>query len=271
MNYIEILTQEEKAIICSIITGREFKELFKRKEQEFSKIQKGFRAKSLNENLALSIAITNVDKPFITGWVNIRVDSWLKEIHDNIEMLKTEGSTSDIALATTMVDSVFGSNVDLYLKLSGEEMDEENRSKLHKNMELIKFERAINAEVADRTKAMEQEKESLKISLTAAQEKITELRAAPTTIIIDDADYLAQYDDTDMSVLPSAGSDETVSLCGVISDYNGLKWLIRYADLSHNGHYHLFRKNEEIPPYFANRDKMLLRLLSLQSHQTLMI
>lgn len=291
MNYIEILTQEEKAIICSIITGREFKELFKRKEQEFSKIQKGFRAKSLNENLALSIAITNVDKPFITGWVNIRVDSWLKEIHDNIEMLKTEGSTSDIALATTMVDSVFGSNVDLYLKLSGEEMDEENRSKLHKNMELIKFERAINAEVADRTKAMEeenqrllaqaeasqqradimqaeyerriqemeQEKESLKISLTAAQEKITELRAAPTTIIIDDADYLAQYDDTDMSVLPSAGSDETVSLCGVISDYNGLKWLIRYADLSHNGHYHLFRKNEEIPPYFANRDKIFYK------------
>lgn len=49
MNYIDLLTQEEKPILCRIITGRDFKELFKRNEQEFSKIRKGFRAKSLTE------------------------------------------------------------------------------------------------------------------------------------------------------------------------------------------------------------------------------
>ena len=42
MNYIDLLTQEEKPILCRIITGRDFKELFKRNEQEFSKIRKGF-------------------------------------------------------------------------------------------------------------------------------------------------------------------------------------------------------------------------------------
>ena len=65
MNYIGLLTKEEKSILCEIITGKEFKELFKRNEQEFSKIRKGFRAKSLTEQHALSIAISNIDKPFI--------------------------------------------------------------------------------------------------------------------------------------------------------------------------------------------------------------
>ena len=40
MNYIGLLTKEEKSTLCEIITGKEFKELFKRNEQEFSKIQK---------------------------------------------------------------------------------------------------------------------------------------------------------------------------------------------------------------------------------------
>ena len=119
MNYIDLLTQEEKPILCRIVTGRDFKELFKRNEQEFSKIRKGFRAKSLTEQQALSIAIVNVDKPFIAMWVNTRVDIWLKEIQENIEELEEEGSTHDIALASTMLDSVFANNVDLSLKLAG--------------------------------------------------------------------------------------------------------------------------------------------------------
>lgn len=49
MNYIEHLTKEEKSTLCEIITGKQFKELFKHYEQEFVKIQKGFRAKSLKE------------------------------------------------------------------------------------------------------------------------------------------------------------------------------------------------------------------------------
>ena len=64
MNYIGLLTKEEKSTLCEIITGKEFKELFKRNEQEFSKIQKGFRAKSLTEQHALSIAITNISCRF---------------------------------------------------------------------------------------------------------------------------------------------------------------------------------------------------------------
>ena len=48
MNYIDLLTQEEKPILCRIITGRDFKELFKRNEQEFSKIRKGFKSQIID-------------------------------------------------------------------------------------------------------------------------------------------------------------------------------------------------------------------------------
>lgn len=291
MNYIEILTQEEKSILCGIIPGGYFKEHFKKNEQEFSKIWKGFRAKSLGENLACTIAMKNVDTPFITWCVNGWIDSRLQEIRENIDRLEADGSTHDIALATTMINSVFHQHVDLYLKLSGETMDEEGRSKLRENMEHIRVERAISAEVANRTKAIEEErqrlhaqieamqknadlaqaeytrkiqeiereKEALQASLTEAQEKVAELKAAPPPAENEDADFLAQYDDTDSSLLPVVGSEEIVSLCGVISDHNEKKWLIRYADLSYDGHYDLFRRNEDAPPYFTNRDKIFYK------------
>lgn len=74
MNYIGLLTKEEKSTLCEIITGKEFKELFKRNEQEFAKVQKGFRAKSLTEQHALSIAISITD--------------FSQKYHDNITFLE---------------------------------------------------------------------------------------------------------------------------------------------------------------------------------------
>ena len=291
MNYIDLLTHEEKTILCEIITGKEFRELFKRNEQEFSKIRKGFRAKSLTEQYALSIAIANIDKPFIAIWVNARVTIWLKEIQDNIEKQEKEGLEHDVAFATTMIDSFFANNVDLYLKLTGQALGVDAQAKLQARMDYVKAERARAAEVADRIKAIEeenshltdqieatqqrmdaikteyeqkiqkieQEKNALASLLSEAQEKISELQTVPTTFNSDDADYLALFDDTDLSVLPSVSSDEIISLCGVISDYNGQKWLIRHADLNHDGHFHVFYKSDGVPPYFTNRDKIFYK------------
>lgn len=288
MDYIDLLTQEEKSILCGIITGKDFKELFKRNEQEFSKIRKGFRAKSLTEQHALSIAIANVDKPFIAMWVNARVEHWLKEIQENIAELEGEGLSHGAALATTMLDSFFVNNVDLYFKLTGNPLDTNACSNLYERMEDIKSERARNAETADRIRNMEEEnrrlsdqveaaqrnidaikteceervqkieqnKNELASLLAEAQAKITELQTAPSAFKSDDADYLAQFDDTDTSMLPSTSTDEIVSLCCTTTDYNGQKWLIRYADLNNNGRYYIFQKNEDLPPYFTNRDKI---------------
>lgn len=291
MNYIGLLTKEEKSALCEIITGKEFKELFKRNEQEFSKIQKGFRAKSLTEQHALLIAITHIDNPFIAMWVNMRVEHWLKEIEENIAKLEGEGFSHGAALATTMLDSFFVNNVELYFKLTGASLDTDACSNLYERMEDIKSERARNAETSNRIQAMEEEnqrlsnqveeaqhsinaikteceekiqeieqdKNQLASLLAEAQAKISELQTAPSTFASDDADYLARFDDTDASILPSDNADEIVSLCGVISDYNGQKWLIRYADLNSNGRYDIFLKNEDVPPYFTNRDKIFYK------------
>ena len=291
MNYIGLLTKEEKSTLCEIITGKEFKELFKRNEQEFAKVQKGFRAKSLTEQHALSIAITNIDKPFIATWVNMRVEHWLKEIEENIAKLEGEGLSHGAALATTMLDSFFVNNVELYFKLTGAPLDTDACSNLYERMEDIKSERARNVETSNRIRSMEEEnqrlsnqveesqhsinaikaecekkiqeieqdKNQLASLLAEAQAKISELQTAPSAFASDDADYLAQFDDTDASILPSDNADEIVSLCSVVSDYNGQKWLIRYADLNNNGHYYIFHRNEDIPPYFTNRDKIFYK------------
>lgn len=291
MNYIDLLTQEEKSSLCGIISGRGFKELFKRNEQEFSKIRKGFRAKSLTEQHALSIAIANIDAPFIAMWVNMRVDTWLKEIQENMKKLEGEGLNHEVALVTTILDSVFADHVDLYFKLVGKALSEDTRSYLHIRMESIKAERVRNAEVSDHIKVLEEEKhrlvdqleaaqqginaikaeyeqrkqeikqerDKLESLLVEAQEKIADLQSPPTSIESDDADHLARFDDTDTSVLPLITSEEIVSLCGIISDYNGQKWLIRYADLSYDGRYHIFRRREDAPPYFTNRDKIFYK------------
>ena len=291
MNYIGDLTKEEKSILCEIITGKEFKELFKRNEQEFAKVQKGFRAKSLTEQHALSIAIAHIDTPFIAMWVNTMVESWQKEIKENIAKLEENGFSYGDALATTMLDSFFYNNVELYFKMIGSPLDADACSSLYERMENIKSEREKDAEIADRIKAMEEENRRLSDQVEAAQHDIdavkieceervqaieqdkiklsslleeakatiSELQTAPRDFESDDADYLAQFDDTDTSILPSVNTEEIVSLCGTISDYSGQKWLMRYADLNTNGHYYIFHRNEDIPPYFANREKIFYK------------
>ncbi len=288
MNYIDLLNQEEKSTLCSIIGGRDFRELFKRNEKEFSKIKKGFRAKSLTDAAALSTAVVNIDKPFIAMAINIKVDNWLKEIKDNIGKLESEGATYEIALASTMIDSFFVNNIKLYFKLIDQPLDVETYTKFLERMEHTKAERVKNSEMADRVKTLEkekihlleqvettqksieaikaeyeqrikiieQDKKTLETLITETQKKLSELQTAPSGEKSYGAEYLSSFDDNNSSVLPPLSSDEIVSLCGIITDHNGQKFLIRHADLSHSGQYHIFRKNEEIPPFFTNRDKL---------------
>ena len=60
MDYIRNLSREEKIILCKMITGGNFRELFKKNEREFSKIQTGFRAKTLSDTHALSIKVASL-------------------------------------------------------------------------------------------------------------------------------------------------------------------------------------------------------------------
>lgn len=232
MNYINLLTQEEKYILCEIITGKKFKELFKENESDFTKIRKGFRAKTLTEQEALSIAKLNVNKPFIAMFVNNVVDNCLKDIKKNIERFETKGSTYDVALATAVLDSAFADNVNIYFKLVGKDLDIDSCYKLCKKMMSIKFERVISIEVDNRIKdieeenrrllnqievaqqsiggikseyeqkikEIEQDKNTLEILLSEERAKVTELQTSSSVFKNDDEYYLKQFDDTKTSI-----------------------------------------------------------------------
>ncbi|MCD8345414.1 MAG: hypothetical protein LUC38_05580 [Oscillospiraceae bacterium] len=286
MNYIEGLTKEEKIALCEIVSGERFKELFKSNEKEFSKIVNGFRAKGLTDTLALNFAITNVDKPFVSGFINFMVEQWLNKIEADTDNFECENMEHKEALASALLDSEFAEDVDLYLKISGLSLSERERIQLSESMKRIRHEREKDAETAERIKAIEdeknrlaeqlesaqkgidalksdyeqklgqaqEEKSSLEVALTEARKQISEMQAVPEQEASSEREQLARYDDTIPSAIPSIHSEETVSLCSATTDYNDQKRLIRCADLTHDGCYHIFRSNTEVSPYFDNRD-----------------
>ena len=289
MNYMDLLTSEEKSILCELITGKEFRELFKKNEKAFHKIQKGFSAKKLKDNLALSIAKANVDDPFIKTWVNILVDHWLHEMEDAIKKFEENGSSHSAAVATTLVDSHFANNIDLYFKLLEKPLTADACSILYERMEDIKTERvkqdeniefikgikkenqrlseqieeiqrnmdAVKVECEKHIQEVEHSKTELTSMLEAAQAKITELETTPNSFsfVRDDARYLSQLDDTNESILPPEDTNNIWSLCSIISTHKG-PMLMRHADLNSDGRYTIFHQNKDIPPYFKNRDKI---------------
>ena len=286
MNYIDDLTQDEKVELCTIISGRWFRELFKSNEQEFTKLRKGFRAKSLTEDAALSTAIANVDKPFIMFFIRKMADEWLDEISENTKKLEKEGVAHDNAVASALLDSELVDNVRLYLKLAGQASDEEACSKLVGLMGDMKRRRAKDAETAEKMKSIEEENQRLSAQCEDVSQRISELQteyeqrikileqeketlvseldkaqerqAISETVLSNRADELAAFDDTNVSVLPSENNGEIVSVCRVFTDYNGKKWLMRCADLSHDGEYQIFQRERTLPPYFTNRDRLFL-------------
>lgn len=291
MNYIENLTQEEQEILCELITGNAFKILFVKNEQLFSKIQKGFRAKSVSEKQALKLAKSNIGKPFIADFINYQVNRWLQEISEHIENLEREGIEHDNAVAETMIDSVFSDNINLYFRLVGKEHEVDDKEALLEKMKQVEADRKKRAEEEEHQKAIEEkerqisdqkqefeqekialrkeyeqrienlarENERLQTSLEEAQKQIAELQSVQNASIIIDPDYIAQFDDTNSSLLPTIDSNEIYSLCCVFADHSDQPWLMRYADLGSDGEYHIFHRDEDKLPFFKNRDKLFYK------------
>lgn len=158
-NYIALLKKEEKETLCEIITGQEFKSLFISNEREFSKIQPGFRAKTLGEQRALSIAKAHVQNPFIAMWINLKVERWLNEIQENIDKLEKEEVAHDIALANTLLDSVFHNNIPLYFKLIEQPLDVRLLSKIYGEMMSLKCERIKSVGKEEYNKLLEEKQQ----------------------------------------------------------------------------------------------------------------
>lgn len=107
----------------------------------------------------------------------MRVEHWLKEIEENIAKLEGEGLSHGAALATTMLDSFFVNNVELYFKLTGAPLDTDACSNLYERMEDIKSERARNVETSNRIRSMEEENQRLSNQVEESQHSINAIKA----------------------------------------------------------------------------------------------
>ena len=293
MDYMAILSDDEIEILCKIIGGKGFKKLFNKNAKEFSKIKPGFRANGLTDVDLISIAVKNKDKPFIYTFVNQQTETWMTEITASIEKMEQSSVDKDDIVAGSLINSAFSENVELYFKIAGKQVshdyldmikrkmwkirnDKENASTLEGNASELKTENerlkvqissleqyieTVRAEYAATIENCEQEKTKLETALINTQEEVKRLQLPPvlTSPEIDDYESRVQFDDTRNDTLPSIGSDQLVSLCEVTVDHNEQKSLIRHADLNFKGQLELFQKNEEISPYFGNRDRLFFK------------
>lgn len=294
MNYIGLLSKDEIKALCQIIGGKNFKLLFKKNPKEFSKIKKGFRADSLPDAEAESIAANNKDKLFIFTFINGRTEKWMKEIADHLAKLKQEDIArgDDDILAETLVGSFFSEQIELYFKLTQLPCSDNFLEKIKLKMEGVRSNRKkelvqkessvldtkieqLTAQISrlekDLKSAQEEHKQAkanLEVALLEAQEKLEHLQT-PTLVVsseMDDYDLRVKFDDIKNDVLSLiSSSEEYISLCEVKLDFkNEEKILIRYADINKEGQFELFQRNKELPPYFKNRDKIYSKNIPIE-------
>lgn len=162
-NYIRYLPQKDRQTLCELFGSKNFKDFFKDNEWVLSEIDEEISAKSLTKQQALNIAISNTENSYISNEINKFVDFWLTSVKKDTEELEGKEVPPDIALAMAILDSLFSYNVDLYLKLTKSYLNKDKaaRNKLHEIVEIIRFERTRNSEIADRIKSKEEENRQL--------------------------------------------------------------------------------------------------------------
>lgn len=285
MNYISLLTQDEIAILCNIISGKNFRKLFQKNSKDFAMIKPGFRPNSISEKDAVALGIKYIEKPFICSFVNASVENLLEEVDELYANMRLQGRDEDEAMARTLSESAFSNNLSLYFKLIKKGDDERNIAKLRKYMadkatpvsdeescdnnepenihkQQKKSEEQLNV-YEDQLQSLKDAKASVEKDLADAQIKIQRLQQDKQEMEAELTDFRARikYDDTEEVPVTIESHDfDYISLCEVSQpDYNGQVWLNRLADIRKNGTIEVFYEDENMPNYFGNRTRIFFK------------
>lgn len=290
MDYISLVSVEEQLTICDLIGGQLFRNLFIENSKIFNKIKPGFRANKLTDIAALETAKRAIHNVFIRNHINLWIDSAMHDISNCILNFESQGKSHYEALASTLIDSFFINHISLYIKLSGEEVSEEQLKYITESIKKEQEEREKASDAENKISELKQEVKNLQEQLKHVQqaweddcahkdqiiseyeqknaELIKQLNAATnkiskiesmerlTSTEISDNQQLILFEDTAPVGLPMPGSEYIVSLCEVYVNYSGSVRLIRRADVDNKGKLSLFYKDETKPPLFENRDKL---------------
>lgn len=290
MDYTSLISNEEQLRVCDLMGGLWFKECFKYNSKIFNKIKPGFRVNKLTEASALATAKNNYKNDFIVNQINLWIGSELDQIQKSISEIENKGKTHDEAIALALFDSVFIDDLSIYLKLSCEDSSEERIKRIKSLIENEQSERDKSNDLQTKISDYEQEIETLKNKLSEVEKKYSDVcternqivsnytqqnnelvakieslnseisnmksRSILSAVETSDEQQRLSFEDKAPSELPLDDSEETVSLCEVYTDFTGSIWLNRYADIDNIGQIMAFHKNDFLPPYFSNRDKL---------------
>ena len=264
MNYISLLTQDEIAILCNIISGKNFRKLFQKNSKDFAMIKPGFRPNSISEKDAVALGIKYIEKPFICSFVNASVENLLEEVDELYANMCLQGEDEDEAMARTLSESAFSNNLSLYFKLIKKGDDERNIAKLRKYM-ADKATPVSDEEPCNDSESVNL-REQLKISeeqLNVCKNQLQSLKEANASMEQELAGFRVriQYDDTEEVPATIESHDfDYISLCEVSEpDYTGQVWLNRLADIRKNGTIEVFYEDVNMPKYFGNRSRIFFK------------
>lgn len=288
MNYIYLLSNNELIEICQLMTGKAFRELYKKNSKEFSTMKRGFRPNSMSNEDAINTAVLYKEKRFISDAINKQIEKWLIDADKELSLQETTAENPDLAMAKMLKSTPFSENIKLYFLLKESDVDEQYISKIEslmmrdtvqdtavdkgeKNAESTQDENTVKIdelskklkEEAERhseeMNMLRKEKEQLSQQIQSATDEVKTLQRINQEKEEELIDLRAriEYDDYEEIEEILERSVDYISLCEVTEpDYNGQIWLTRLADISKNGVVEKFYLNEDLPWYFSNRPRI---------------
>jgi len=288
MNYIGVLNEDELTRLCNIVGPRFLKLHYRKNSKEFAKIKPGFRPTSLSDDAAIALAVKNSNKSFISSFLNFEIKHWFEEIDEFLQDQKRNGIPDDEAFINMLSKSVYCDDVSLYCKLSGKELSEKDLANLQKlvSEEVNRIEKEsiqtvyndeeenLKHEVKRLTKLLNDSKHELYKVNEDNERHVQELIKEKEDLIekckkvseendnlriqIEDYHKREVYSDSGVSTELSVNENEHISLCCVNNEfYDDKIWLTRLADISENGQVIPFVFNDDLPPRFENRERLI--------------
>ena len=169
-NYIDNLTDDELYFVCSRIGGRNLRDLYQKNGSRFNKYKPGFRPSSLSNEEAYNFACTNRGVSFVASFINMFIDSWLREINESKKAAIRNGDSELTSVVKTLTESVFDEKPYLYFKLAEYELSAEPTELLCYTVKLEAKNKALSSAAED-IKRLEEIRETL------SQKYAEELRA----------------------------------------------------------------------------------------------
>lgn len=291
---ISELSQEELKYICGRIPPAQTRLYFQKHPKEFAKIRPGFRAEKLSDADTISALVKNINKPFVSSFIELFVSDWLRQIQGNLDRLEGEGLSAGEALLKTMPESVFCDNLELYFKITEEDVDEKYimlfRDALSFTQKIVEDTGEENLDEEDNSALLGEANATIIIlqnevaqyqkNQITLQKKIGMLEDQLMSCHDKEKSLSARLQDAETSLTEAQAeldyykhldnyADEEfeqdddrqfqhVSIGQVSHDYNGQAWINRLADID-EGEIKLFVADDNVPHYFENRIRLYWR------------